>query len=107
MENEKDYTYFPVVDATVAEAAEGTITSRVIYKDAEMNVTLFAFAAGQGLTEHTAARAAIVHFLEGRARFSLSGETLEVGPGAWIRMRPGLPHSVEAITPVKMLLTLL
>jgi quercetin dioxygenase-like cupin family protein len=102
-----DFTYFSNVAALVADAEEGTITSRVIYKDDRLNVTVFAFAAGQGLSEHTASRPAVLHFLSGEARLTLGAETQQAGPGTWVRMRPNLPHSVEAATPVKMLLLLL
>lgn len=107
MNQNNDYTHFADIAATVAKATDETITSRVVYKDEGMNVTVFAFGAGQGLTEHTASRAAVVHFLEGEAHFTAGGDAFDVGPGAWVRMRPGLPHSIEAITPVKMLLILI
>lgn len=107
MTDETDFTFFSNLAALVAEATEGTITSRVIYKDDRMNVTVFSFAAGQGLSEHTASRPAVLHFLSGEARLTLGAETQQARPGAWVRMRPNLPHSVEAETPVKMLLYLL
>lgn len=104
---DNDYTHFVDIAGMVAAAESGTITSRVVYKDDALNVTLFAFAPGEGLTEHTASRTAIVHFLEGEAHFTAGPDAFDVAPGAWIRMRPGLPHSIEAVSPVKMLLLLL
>jgi quercetin dioxygenase-like cupin family protein len=49
----------------------------------------------------------VLHFLSGEAKLTLGAETQHAEPGAWVRMRPNLPHSVEAATPVKMLLLLL
>ena len=48
-----------------------------------------------------------VPVMRGKARVTLGGETHEVGEGAWVRMPAGLPHSVYALTPLTMQLTLL
>ncbi len=57
--------------------------------------------------EDTASRPAIVQVLSGRLRFTVDGEELDAGPGSWISMRPGAPHSLVAEEPTLMLLTLL
>lgn len=83
------------------------ILSRTVYQDDQVRAVLFGFAAGQELSEHTAAVPAIIHILQGEARLTLGGQTREAGPGAWVRMEANLPHSVLAQTPLVMLLLML
>ncbi len=84
-----------------------SIVSRKVHDDAQVKVTLFGFAAGQSLSEHTAAKPAIMQVLAGEGTFGLGRESLAVGPGSWAHMAPHLPHTVTARTPMVMLLTLL
>ena len=85
---------------------DGTM-SRTLQQDERSKVVLFAFSAGQELSEHTAATPAIMHFLEGEADLTLGSDTLTASAGSWIHMPPQLPHSIHAKTAVVMLLTLL
>ena len=93
--------------AAVAAVPPDGILSRILYKDGTLNVTLFAFDAGQELTEHTAAGPAILQVLDGTARITAGGSTYTAGPGAWLHLPARLPHSVAAQTPLRLLLTLL
>jgi quercetin dioxygenase-like cupin family protein len=68
---------------------------------------LFGFAAGQELSEHTAAVPAVIHILAGEATLTLGGTTHAAGPGTLVHMPAQLAHSVYAQTPVVMLLWLL
>jgi quercetin dioxygenase-like cupin family protein len=81
--------------------------SRTIYQDEQIKAVLFGFAAGQELSEHTAATPAIMHFVQGEARVTLGQEVVEAKPGTWVHMPAHLPHSIQAHTPVIMLLLLL
>lgn len=85
----------------------GAVVSRVIHRDEDLDVTVFAFDAGEGLTEHRASRAAIVQVIAGRMRFTADGEELDAGPGFWLHMTAGTPHALVASEPCVMLLTLL
>jgi quercetin dioxygenase-like cupin family protein len=97
----------------VAEAAaavaiqEGSVVSKVVHRDEDLDVTVFGFDAGEGLTEHRASRAAIVQVLSGRLRLTADGEDLDAGPGFWLHMTAGTPHALVAVEPSVMLLTLL
>jgi quercetin dioxygenase-like cupin family protein len=84
----------------------GAVVSKVVHRGDGMNVTVFGFDAGEELTEHQAARAAVVQVLSGRLRFTADGEELEMAPGSWLHMTPGTPHSLVATEPTVMLLTL-
>jgi quercetin dioxygenase-like cupin family protein len=79
---------------------------RVIFSDKRIEVTVFGFDAGAGLSEHQASRAAIVQAVKGRLEFTADGEQLDAGPGFWLHMEPGTPHSLTAREPTVMLLTL-
>lgn len=95
--------------ATLAEVVTiqpGAVVSKVIHRDENLDVTVFGFDAGEGLTEHTATRTAIVQVLAGRLRFTADGEDLDAGPGFWLHMTSGTPHALVATEPTLMLLTL-
>jgi len=68
---------------------------------------LFAFAAGEQLSEHTAARPAIIHILEGEGELIAGGDAYPARPGTWSRMAPEVKHSLAARTPMQMALYLL
>jgi quercetin dioxygenase-like cupin family protein len=100
--------YTAIADALGAVTIqEGAVVSKVIHRDEDLDATVFGFGAGEGLTEHTASRAAIVQVLSGTMRFTADGEELDAGPGFWLHMTAGTPHAVVAVEPCLMLLTLL
>ncbi len=99
-------TTFLDLAAQVVIPDDGTI-SRTVYQDAQVKAVLFGFAAGQELSEHTAAMAAVLHFVQGEARVTLGEEVVEAQANTWVHMPPRLPHSILAKTPVVMLLLLL
>lgn len=97
-----------IADAAAAIAIQpGTVVSKVIHRDERLNVTVFGFDAGEGLAEHQAAQAAMVHVMVGRLSFRADGEEYDAGPGFWLHMSPGTPHSLVAKEPTVMLLTLI
>ena len=100
--------YTAVEDAPGAvEVRAGSIVSKVIYRDETLNVTVFGIGAGEGLTEHTASRTAIVEVLSGRLELTVDGEAYEAGVGFWLRMSEGTPHALVAKEPTVMVLTLI
>lgn len=99
-------TYFGDLLAEVAPPSGG-ILSRTIFSDERAKVVLFAFDTGQELSEHTAAVEAIVQILSGEGTIVVGSDVYEARPGAWLHMPPRTPHSLTAVTPMVMLLTLL
>jgi len=104
---ETPYTYIPDLLKSMSTLPEDSVLSRVIAKSERLDVTLFGFAAGQELTEHTTPYRALIQVLEGQAQISLGKDTVTAGTGAWINMPPNLPHSLKATGKFVMLLTLI
>jgi quercetin dioxygenase-like cupin family protein len=86
---------------------EGTVVSRTLLKHSTGTVTVFAFDAGQGLSEHTAAFDALVHILDGRAEIIIGDTPYRVSAGEVILLPANRPHALAALTPFKMLLTMI
>jgi quercetin dioxygenase-like cupin family protein len=86
---------------------EHGIASRILAKNGGGSLTLFAFAAEQGLAEHTAPFDAIVMVLEGRLSLTIGGVEVTALPGTVVRMPAHVPHAVDATEPSRMLLTML
>ena len=101
------YTFFADILALLPEVPADSILSRTVFDGPDMKGTLFGFAAGQELSEHTASRAAVLHFLKGDAQLTLGQETFDAVPGSWVHMPPHLPHSIVAREPTVMLLLLM
>lgn len=92
-----------LVDA--AQFSEAGIVSRALHDRSGVRVTLFSFAAGQQLTEHSSPARALVQVLSGACVFTLAGEKTPLRAGDFLHMPPGLPHAVDATEPFSMLLT--
>lgn len=98
------YRWFENLTAVVGEIAPDSITSRTIFQDEALKVIVFGFAAGQCLSEHTASMPAAIQILSGEGTVSMGGQEHPVKAGAWFHMDAQLPHSVNAATPLTMLL---
>jgi quercetin dioxygenase-like cupin family protein len=93
--------------AKEAQPPEKGILSRTLYNDEKMKAVIFGFAQGEELSEHTASMPAVLHFLQGEAKLTLGADIVEAKPNTWVRMPTGQRHSIQAKTPVVMLLLLL
>jgi len=94
------------LDSLVTFTPEG-IASRVLGKASGGNLTLFAFDAGQGLTEHTSPFDAFVLVLDGALALTIGGEAVAATPGTIVRLPATVPHALEATTRTRMLLVML
>ncbi|HQO08902.1 MAG TPA: cupin domain-containing protein [Clostridiales bacterium] len=86
---------------------EGSIVSKIITMSPAGNVTLFAFAKDQKLSEHSAPYEAMVQVLEGNCLITISGDKFELTEGQTIIMPKNEPHAVYAAGDFKMLLTMI
>ncbi len=96
-----------LVVADLVTPAPSSITSRILAKTNGGNVTLFAFDTGQGLSEHTAPFDALVMVLDVQLKLTIGGKEMVAGGGTVVRMPANVPHAVDAVQPVRMLLTML
>jgi quercetin dioxygenase-like cupin family protein len=91
----------------VAEPPADGILSRTVFQDDGVKAVVFGFGQGQELSEHTAAKPAMLFFVKGQATVGLGDDVQDAQPGTWVHMPAGLKHSIKANTPVVMLLVLL
>ena len=96
-----------VCAAALVEYQEGSVVSREIHKKATGTVTVFAFDAGQGLSEHTAPFDAMVHVLDGEAEITIGGTVHQVRAGELIIMPANKPHALKAGERFKMMLIMI
>ncbi len=93
--------------AALVDYQPGSIVSREIIKKNTGKVTLFAFDAGEGLSEHTSPFDALVQILEGEAEITIDGQPQRVRHGELILMPATHPHALKAISRFKMILTMI
>lgn len=86
---------------------KGAVVSKTIIEKNTGTVTLFAFALGQGLSEHTAPFDALVQVLDGEVEIRISGKPFHLKQGEIIIMPAHEPHALKAVSNFKMLLTMI
>ena len=86
---------------------KGAVVSKTLFEKETGTVTLFAFDQGQGLSEHTAPFDALVQVTDGRAEIRIAGEPCQVSEGEMIIMPANKSHALKALTPFKMMLTMI
>jgi len=91
----------------LVEYQEGSVVSRTVIDKEAGTVTLFAFAQGQGLSEHTAPFDALVYVVDGEAQITIAGELFTVPAGKVLIMPAHQPHAVSAPHQFKMLLVMI
>ncbi len=96
----------PLVLERELEYAPGAVVSRTVAKARGGSITLFAFDAGEELSEHTAPFDAFVQVLDGTVELTIGGARVLARAGETVRMPAGVPHAVRAIERFKMLLSL-
>ena len=94
------------LDSLVTPTAQG-IASRVLARTAAGNITLFAFDAGEELSEHTAPFDALALTLSGSLTISIGGERIQTAPQTIVLMPANVPHALHAIEASRMLLIML
>jgi quercetin dioxygenase-like cupin family protein len=97
----------PVQLPALVEYQAGAVVSRTLVKSTAGTITLFAFDAQQGLSEHSAPFDAFVQALDGEATFTIGGKELQVSSGQSLIMPANIPHAIQATAPFKMLLTMI
>lgn len=82
------------------------IVSRTLRKSAELNLTIFAFDLGQGLSGHSSPMDAYVQIITGKMEITIGEQKVTLSTGQLTFMPAAIPHALEALEPSKMLLTM-
>lgn len=85
----------------------GSVVSRTLVDRKVGTITLFSFAEGQGLSEHTAPYDAFVQVIDGAAEVTIAGTPQRVVAGEFIIMPANVPHALKAIERFKMMLVMI
>lgn len=93
--------------ATLVKYSPGSIVSRTLAENKAGTLTLFAFDADQGLSEHSAPYDAVVQVLDGAVDLLIGGKPVRAEAGQLVVMPANVPHALKAVTRFKMLLTML
>ena len=93
--------------AELVSYQDGAVVSRTLINQKTGTVTLFAFDAGQELSEHTAPYDALVQVLDGETEITIAGQPFQLKAGDAIIMPANDPHAVKALTKFKMTLTMI
>lgn len=97
----------PVTLANMVQYGDDAIVSRTLARSQAGTLTLFAFSAGQGLSEHTAPFDAFVQVVEGELSLTIDGQEVRAVSGESVLMPAAIPHAVDAPVDAKMLLFML
>ena len=104
--DESSYTFFPDLAAEATVPHRG-IHSQTLLEADGVELVMFALAAGERLSEHTASRPAIVHVISGQGRLTVAGDDHPLLPGSWLHMATRTPHALVAGTDLVFALYLL
>jgi quercetin dioxygenase-like cupin family protein len=88
------------------EYASGGILSKTVLKKETGNISLFSFAKGEALSEHTAPFDAMIQVVDGKGEV-IGGKPFILETGQTIIMPANIPHAVKAVEKFKMVLTMI
>lgn len=86
---------------------KSAVVSKQLLSKRAGTLTLFAFAKGESLSEHTAPYDATILLLDGKAEITLGGVRHKIKKGECIIMPANIPHALKAVERFKMLLLML
>ena len=89
------------------EYASGGILSKTVLKKETGNISLFSFAKGEALSEHTAPFDAMIQVVDGKGEIMIGGKSFILEAGQSIIMPADIPHAVKAVDKFKMVLTMI
>jgi quercetin dioxygenase-like cupin family protein len=87
--------------------SEGGIVSKTVLKKETGNISLFSFAKGEALSEHTAPFDAMITVVDGKGEVIIGGKSFILQSGQSIIMPANITHAVNAVEKFKMVLTMI
>jgi quercetin dioxygenase-like cupin family protein len=106
MTNDTGLTEPQILSDMIKNQAD-SIVSKVLSKNKSGSVTLFAFSAGQELSEHTSPFEALIYLIDGQAEITIGGAKNSVRSMQIIKLPASIPHAVKAVSDFKMLLIMI
>ena len=92
---------------TLVEYSADSIVSKTLIDTKAGTITLFAFDAWQGLSEHAAPYDAVVQIIDGDAEITIGGNAVNDSEGHMVVLPANIPHALQAVNRFKMLLTMI
>ena len=86
---------------------QGAVVSRTLIDKKEGTITIFSLDGNQRISEHTTPYDAMIQILDGKASIVISGVEYILVKGEMIIMPANEPHALKAISPFKMMLTMI
>ena len=96
----------PVQVSDLVAYGEKAVVSRTLSKGPAGTLTVFAFDAGQDISEHTTPHEAFALGLDGQIEFMVGGQKATLKKGEMLRLPADVPHALKAHTRGKMLLVM-
>lgn len=97
----------PVRLAELLHFQDKAVVSQTLVKAKTGTVTLFAFDAGEGLSEHKAPFDALLFAVEGKANVAIGEAEYEINANEILQLPANIPHALHALSPFKMLLIMI
>ncbi len=88
------------------EYPKGGILSKNVFNKEGMDITLFSMSGGTNISDHTSTKEGIVYVIDGKGRFVLEGESIDMSPGVIIYLDKNAVHSLEADENLSFILAL-
>ena len=88
----------------MVEYQQGQVVSKTLVQNELVSVTIFSFDQGEEISTHASSGDAMVTVLEGKGKFTISGQDYYLEAGQTIIMPKDEPHSVYGEEKFKMLL---
>lgn len=90
--------------ADQVQYAAGQVVSKTLVQNKGVGITLFAFAKGEGTSEHESTGDAFVTCLDGKGKIMIDGKPYFLEKGESIVMPANHPHAVYGEEDFKMML---
>jgi quercetin dioxygenase-like cupin family protein len=97
----------PSALAGLVDYRTGSVVSHALVKARTGTVTMFAFDAGEGLSEHEAPFDALLFVVEGRANVRVASKDHAMSGGEIVLLPANVPHAIQAVDRFKMLLIMI
>lgn len=96
---------FNLIDLT--EYEKGNLKKVDLMQEEKVIMKMLALAAGDSVPTHSASGNALIYILEGEVLFTIDDNPLTLCTGNSVAMTTDAPHSLKAITDVKVLVTII